>query len=520
MTALDEAAGFLAMGEIALARERLGAEIEAIPASPRAALILAEAGLGERAEAMAAALDEPARSAVLALLHQDETLEVDDDDEPVDLRAGAPAVVDASVSLFIRFFGGRRDLYARQWFDERRRRGGYHPVEAPLTEAVVARHLRGVETIGQYLLRPDGRCAFGVIDLDLSASAMGELRAAHGDDVAPARHAALAGFARNLLAAGRRLGVRFFAEDSGNRGIHLWCFLDPPRPARALRAVLQQVVVATGSAPPDVGVELYPKQDHTGPRGLSSLVKLPLGVHLGSGRRCPLLDDALAPIDDVIAALRRLEPIDPGTFDAIAGRQIVALPAPEAGPPAGPVPPAPTRATPRSLGEVLRAIEPGDEEKRATDAVIGGCSVLGALVARAYRERKLDPDEARAVTYTLGLLGPSARTAEETLAAGGASVHELQRARRGLPSPTGCGKLRNLARDGASCTGCAMDARALPYPTPVLFATGSVAPARPAHAPLADVLDGDGPVVQSPADAVFDALRRIEGRLERLERDG
>jgi hypothetical protein len=486
------------------------------PARLRWALLLMEAGDTLRAHALCEAITAPSlRDTLRALLAPAEDLPEVIDDDPLPLRLGEQGDADnAAVNEFLRWFGGRRDLYARQWWDERRRRQGYHPVEAPLTADVARAHLAGRVTLGQYLLSPDGTCSFGVIDLDLQGSALAELRATDGDVPALA-HASLREYTRRLLEAGSRLGVPLFAEDSGGRGAHLWVFFAPRRAARAVRALLAQVVTAAGAQPAAVGVELFPKQSQVGPRGLSSLVKLPLGVHQASMRRCPLLNDRLEPIATLSEALARLREVPPETVDAVVGRQVVALPAPELGPKPEPRPSIPTVSSPRSLAEALRAIT-ADEASAACDRMTAGCAVVAALVDKAFRDRRLEPAEARALTYSLGLVGGAPARAAEVLMAAGVSSKELQRVSRGLPSPVGCATMRRLV-PGVSC---ACPEKALPYATPCLFAVGERAPSPPGWTPFAEVLQGAPDPVQDPWSAVGESLRRIEERLERLERKG
>ena len=422
------------------------------------------------------------------------------------------------VNLFLRWFGGRRDIYARQWYDERRRRTGYHPVEQPLTADVVRAHLEGRITLGQYLLFPDGSVSYGVLDLDLDAGALADLRSVQGPDTLPLDHPALRKAVERLLEVAPRLGLPVWPEDSGGRGAHLWLLVEPRRPARAVRSLLGRLLETAGPLPPEVNVEIFPKQDQPGPKGLSSLVKLPLGVHLGTMRRCFLLDEQLRPIVDQRAALERLRAPAPDIVADVLGRRLAALPAPELEPRTGP-PPLPRRETPRSLAEALRAIEPGLEERAACDKILEGCAVVRALVRRAYASRHLSAEEARALLYTIGLVGPACQLIEDVFATAQVSRKELERVRRGLPSPTGCSRLRRLATDlGVECR-CDFGDAALPYATPVLYAVGPVRPAAPTWTPFAATLDESGLETADPLATIAEWLRRIEARLSELERN-
>lgn len=487
--------------------------------SARWALLLGEAGLLDAARTETGRIgDARLRGELDALLADADPAEAPGDtaldaDDLVTSRDDGPSPDAVVVETFLRFFAGRRDLYAQQWFDERRKRSGYRPVHEPLTERVVREHLAGRRTIGQYLLDADARCSFGLLDLDVSSDVMAVLRAKAGDDASALDHTPLREHALALMRTAASVGLRLYPEDSGSKGLHLWMFFHPARPARAVRGVLSQIVASAPTAPPTVAVEVYPRQDLAGPRGLSSLVKLPLGVHQVTLRRCPLLDDRLSPLPDG-DALAALRPAPPDALDALLGRRVVPLPAPELAPTA-PLPPLSEVRTPRSLAEALRAVEPGAADA-ACEAVLTRCGVLRWVADKAHAERRLAPDELRALIYTIGLIGARNTVVERALAAAGASFQILERARRGLPNPAGCSRLRTLP-GAPTCDACPASASARPYPTPVLFAVGEVEGAPPRHAPFAPWLDADADVVASPFETIGDSLRRIEARLERLE---
>lgn len=160
------------------------------------------------------------------------------------------------LSAFAACFLPRRDCYAQQTST------GYRLVKAPLTLALVRDHLMGKLTLGAYALDTQSHARWLCLDAD--------------DETHWAELLKLAGF----LATEQ---VPSYLESS-RRGGHLWLFL-----ARTSGAVTrrfgQHLLTAYGLDPQ---LELYPKQDHlkTGP---GSLVRLPLGVHLKSGKRYPFI---------------------------------------------------------------------------------------------------------------------------------------------------------------------------------------------------------------------------------------
>lgn len=159
---------------------------------------------------------------------------------------------------------GRHDDYALQRGD-----GGYYRVGRMLTFDDLRLHLAGQHTIGTYLITEGGLCRFAVFDADSAAGLV------------------------ELLAVQSRLshdGIVSYLEGS-RRGGHLRVFLAAPAPAALVRRWLLPYCPA--------GVEFYPKQDSASFEHPGSLMRVPFGVHLLSGRRYPfvsLVDGKLVPV--------------------------------------------------------------------------------------------------------------------------------------------------------------------------------------------------------------------------------
>ncbi len=204
-----------------------------------------------------------------------------------------------------RIFGHVRDTYAVQL------PGGhnYARENAPLTPVVLRQHLLGDLSIGLYLLDDQDYVRYGVLDHDgeriLRAPDNRPLKDRDGQvRRVPEDGLDLLQRARAHLAL---QGIEAAVERS-RRGAHLWLFAREPVPACQMRALL---LLATGGA----DMELYPKQDSRG-RGVGSLIRAPLGVHLANGQRYGFVNADGAPVARTLpgqlAYLESLTPVDVG----------------------------------------------------------------------------------------------------------------------------------------------------------------------------------------------------------------
>ena len=163
-------------------------------------------------------------------------------------------MIETSILLaFAGRFISRRDDYALQ-----QPTGRYRRIGAPVTAAVLRRHVAGTLTMGTYVIDEAGRCRFAVYDADTPDGL------------------ALLAEVQGRLAAD---GIPSHLEGS-RRGGHLWVLFSQRLAAGVVRRWLLPY------CPP--GVEFYPKQATVG-QGYGSLIRVPLGVHRLSGRRYPFV---------------------------------------------------------------------------------------------------------------------------------------------------------------------------------------------------------------------------------------
>jgi hypothetical protein len=195
------------------------------------------------------------------------------------------------------FFIRRWDLYPRQLDN-----GSYLCIKKTLTQKHILAHLRGDITIGAYLLDPDSRASFIVIDADDEKE-----------------YSQVAGMAASLA----QRGVPTYLELS-RRGGHLWFFFETPIPGKEVRS-FGRGVMAMYNLPKEI--ELYPKQDAL-QDGPGSLVRLPFGVHRKDGNRYGFVLPSGEPI---APALREQIPVlfNPQTVPAVAFIEFLKLDQPK-----------------------------------------------------------------------------------------------------------------------------------------------------------------------------------------------
>lgn len=161
---------------------------------------------------------------------------------------------------------------------------------APLTDDLLERHLAGKITLGAYQLRADGTAAWLCLDVDANKPDEYSLEQARA-------------LTRLLLAKATRMGLPTVCEDTGNKGYHIWIFVPEGASAALLRSLGDLLVDETLNEEGEfagVHVEIFPKQTQLQNGEFGNLVKIPLGIHKKTGRRCQIVDNELEPVAETI----------------------------------------------------------------------------------------------------------------------------------------------------------------------------------------------------------------------------
>lgn len=233
---------------------------------------------------------------------------------------------DEQVRLLKDLFIARTDVFAYQWWNTTRKEGGYvkamhgecsndppcdkrnceHKSYTRLEPKHVAAHLRGKETLGIYQLGTDDTVKWICLDVDISKGAT------FPKGVDPREQVQV--HTRALARVLSRLNFPFLVEDSGSKGYHLWLFFTDPIAANKAMS-LGRWLEAQADPPDGIHVEVFPKQVSV--RAFGSLVKLPLGVHRKTQRRCLFVGSDFTPLDDQWDALAEVKRLTPQAVDEI-----------------------------------------------------------------------------------------------------------------------------------------------------------------------------------------------------------
>lgn len=107
------------------------------------------------------------------------------------------------------------------------------------------------------------------------------------------------------------ISISSYVEFSGRKGFHVFVFLDKPIPAKAARDFAYGFLAHNKMS----GIEVFPAGNFVSDRYYPVPLKLPLGIHRGSGKRSCFLDPFnLTPVNDIDAYLSSIVKNDIGTI--------------------------------------------------------------------------------------------------------------------------------------------------------------------------------------------------------------
>jgi len=344
-----------------------------------------------------------------------------------------------NIKLFMKLFRGREDAFARQWADRDRDRKGYVPVRRPMSPQDVEDHLSGRRTYGIYLLNEQDCVYTGVIDVDL----IKQLRepAMFARQKAAVRRESIY-LHQRIQELSRKYQLTCIGEISGGKGYHFWFPVKEPLPAALMRKTLTRLVHGLSQDISFFQLEIFPKQDKATGKGFGNLVKLPLGIHKGSGKPSWFVRAADRSREKQFDYLRTVMPAKPAVLEQLAQKHRRAK----------------VMVHPRHAAWASEFPELAELETK--------CSMLGQLAASLRATRALSVREEKILLGTLSHL-PRGRLLLHHLFA------ELPEYNRPLldyrisrvrGSVLGCKRIHSLLEDSVADLPCRFDHPGYPHP--------------------------------------------------------
>ncbi len=351
---------------------------------------------------------------------------------------------DEDASLFSFMFKGREEFFARQWIDEKGRRG-FSSINRPLNLAEIKNHLDGKETLGLYLLNKADQVSLSVIDIDIDQKAL--LEYAKNEEESSKLHHLTHQDAIRIASVCDDLGIPVLIEDSGYKGRHLWFFFESPIKAKLARIFLKFIIDKSGKPADGIHWEIFPNCDKLKGKGYGPLIKLPLGIHKRTGRRCLFLDRDGNPLQEQMAALSEVGHITQKKIEEILFAHIIK----------------PDASTPKK------------EETPLVESMLSGCKVINYLVDKAKETHYLNNSERVTLLYTLGLLGQEGKDFLHKVISNCINYdydYTEKQIKKMKSYPISCYRIREKHEDFALDLGCNCSLKFPPggYPSPVLHA--------------------------------------------------
>ena len=350
------------------------------------------------------------------------------------------------IQQLLRLFSGREGVFSRQWLNDDGKMG-YMPVYQAMTTKDIKAHLRGEQTLGFYLMRSDNTVNQMVFDIDITKQVRSEVLS-DKEQIADWKNLLWTDVSR-ILQIMNGLDIKAYAEDSGFKGIHIWVFFTEPQMAREVVLLAKKILAMAAAPPPGLHREVFPKEAYVSAKALGSMIKLPLGIHKLTNRRCLFLDINGNPVSDQFLLLQNIETVSSNRF-RLALEQLK------------------TPAMPDTA-------EQDQASKELIDKVFTGCNIVRYLREKAEKDKMLTHTDRLTL---LGVLGHLDKAGQQTLhTVIGHTLNYSYRItekwiKRQKGFPLSCPKIRQWQSDITPAVGCycKFPERKNSYPSPVLHA--------------------------------------------------
>ncbi|MCD6419421.1 MAG: hypothetical protein J7L41_01735 [Synergistetes bacterium] len=361
---------------------------------------------------------------------------------------------DIHLIRFVSLFGGREGVYARQWIKSDGS-SGYSPIREPFTPRVAKNHILGNYTVGIYQLRYDNTINFMAFDIDVPKPLLSKFLSSEEEHQRINKlHLEVAS---KIVAKAESLGINAYIEDSGFKGKHVWIFFDSPITAFMGMTLGRGIISSIGEIHPEANIEIFPKQVYVKKDGLGALIKLPLGIHLRSGKRSLFVDTDGNIIKDQLSYLLDIKRTSKEVAEEVArgfDSKSVAL---------------------VKESTTIYHGKPEDEDFSLEEDIEFGvirrnCPVIATLYEKCTSGGGLTGSEVSVIVFTLGNLTNGVKIVNTLLSMAGVIDKKSYLKSKLNGNPMSCAKIRKRIPHITSnvCRDCFSGEDIIGYPTPLL----------------------------------------------------
>ncbi len=370
-----------------------------------------------------------------------------DDDVEMELPESADARKPAARAL-LNLFRARSDVYACQWYDRRNDRVGYAPMQGPLDEKVVYRHLAGSTTIGVYPLLKDTTVYFAAIDMDMDKKCL----ASSGNQRLPDE---LKHVVAEVYTWSRTQNLSVVFEWSGWKGVHAWYLFEKPLQADFVIDLMRSCTASLGPVPETISLEIFPKQSKHSGKGYGNLIKLPLGLHRRTGRKSVFLDQYGTLISDSYAYLDRIRKNNSTRMNELYDMWL-------------------RRTYEKKVAPLHGSVDQSSQSELHADAELLSrkCHMLGYLIKKARDHNHLEFQERRILLGVLGHLHEGRQMLHDIIShcsdySKSITDHYISKL---SGTPLGCSRIRRVLfyLEGSIPCDCSFETGEGEYPSPLL----------------------------------------------------
>lgn len=208
---------------------------------------------------------------------------------------------DEFLELYLKLFKGRNGVYAVQYIDGNGK-ANYKPVREQFTKDILKAHLAGELTAGLYPLNSENKVKWFAFDIDISKHFLNNST----EEEITEKFVELREIVNKIYRRLKALNIHSLVEFSGNKGYHLWCFFEEPVHGLIAKKIAEIIMAKINISPESyISVEIFPKQATIEENGLGNLIKIPLGIHLKTNKRCSILNISdFSPVSDIESELK------------------------------------------------------------------------------------------------------------------------------------------------------------------------------------------------------------------------